>query len=180
MPALPITAPFDGTSWSPPWALSLRAPWDWAILHAGKRVENRTWYTAYRGPLLIHASKFGGTMAQQEEVAEDVDFMLDMWRKAGGPPEPEKLTLRMLLENRGGVVGVCQLVDVICPGGMAGRGRGAPRHQKADDPWYVGDYGFVLEEPRKLPFVACLGATGLFVPSGECWPALEKAMEGAT
>lgn len=38
-------------------ALSIRQPWAWAILHAGKQVENRSWPTAYRGPILIHASK---------------------------------------------------------------------------------------------------------------------------
>jgi len=38
-------------------ALSIRQPWAWLILHAGKDIENRTWRTAYRGPLLIHAGK---------------------------------------------------------------------------------------------------------------------------
>jgi len=38
-------------------ALSIRQPWAWAIIHAGKDVANRTWGTRYRGPLLIHASK---------------------------------------------------------------------------------------------------------------------------
>ena len=38
-------------------ALSIRQPWAWAILHAGKDVENRTWGTCYRGLLLLHASK---------------------------------------------------------------------------------------------------------------------------
>jgi hypothetical protein len=36
-------------------ALSVRNPWGWAILHAGKSIENRSWPTKYRGPLLIHA-----------------------------------------------------------------------------------------------------------------------------
>ncbi|MEO6951382.1 MAG: ASCH domain-containing protein [Polyangia bacterium] len=36
--------------------LSLHGPWAWAVLHAGQDVENRTWGTAYRGPLLLHAS----------------------------------------------------------------------------------------------------------------------------
>lgn len=35
-------------------ALTLRGPWGWAITHAGKPVENRSWSTRYRGPLLIH------------------------------------------------------------------------------------------------------------------------------
>ncbi len=38
-------------------ALSIRQPWAWAILHAGKDVENRGWRTSYRGRLVIHAAK---------------------------------------------------------------------------------------------------------------------------
>ncbi len=37
--------------------LSIHQPWAHAILHLGKDIENRTWSTKYRGPLLIHASK---------------------------------------------------------------------------------------------------------------------------
>jgi hypothetical protein len=36
-------------------ALTVRQPWAHAILHLGKDVENRSWPTRYRGPLLIHA-----------------------------------------------------------------------------------------------------------------------------
>lgn len=38
-------------------AVSVRQPWAWAILHAGKDVENRTWPTGYRGLLAVHAPK---------------------------------------------------------------------------------------------------------------------------
>lgn len=38
-------------------ALSIQQPWAWAILHAGKNIENRTWQCGYRGPVLIHAGK---------------------------------------------------------------------------------------------------------------------------
>lgn len=44
--------------------LSLTRPWPWAILHAGKRIENRQRADGrmpslcrYRGPLLLHAAK---------------------------------------------------------------------------------------------------------------------------
>lgn len=37
--------------------LSVRQPWASLIVHGPKRVENRTWRTDYRGPLLIHAAK---------------------------------------------------------------------------------------------------------------------------
>jgi hypothetical protein len=36
-------------------ALSIQQPWAWAILHAGKDIENRTWPTSIRGSVLIHA-----------------------------------------------------------------------------------------------------------------------------
>ena len=40
-----------------PKMLTVRQPWAWAIFHAGKDVENRTWYTGHRGPLLICAGR---------------------------------------------------------------------------------------------------------------------------
>ncbi|MGH3978483.1 MAG: ASCH domain-containing protein, partial [Pseudonocardiaceae bacterium] len=38
-------------------ALSVRQPWAWAILHAGKSPENRTWPTRHRGLLAVHAPR---------------------------------------------------------------------------------------------------------------------------
>ena len=38
-------------------ALTIRQPWASLIVDGEKRVENRTWPTKYRGPLLIHAGK---------------------------------------------------------------------------------------------------------------------------
>jgi hypothetical protein len=38
-------------------ALSIRQPWCHHILYDGKNVENRSWSTRFRGPVLIHASK---------------------------------------------------------------------------------------------------------------------------
>lgn len=37
-------------------ALSIQQPWAWAILH-GKPVENRSWFTNFRGEFFIHAGK---------------------------------------------------------------------------------------------------------------------------
>lgn len=38
-------------------ALSIQQPWAWLIVHGHKDVENRTWHTHVRGPVLIHAGK---------------------------------------------------------------------------------------------------------------------------
>src|SRR5438876_81719 len=38
-------------------AISIQQPWAWAIVHAGKDIENRTWTTTHRGELAIHATR---------------------------------------------------------------------------------------------------------------------------
>jgi hypothetical protein len=38
-------------------ALSLTQPWASLVQRGSKSVETRSWYTAYRGPLVIHAAK---------------------------------------------------------------------------------------------------------------------------
>lgn len=38
-------------------AISVKQPWAWAFFEQGKDIENRTWRTKFRGPVLIHASK---------------------------------------------------------------------------------------------------------------------------
>lgn len=35
--------------------LTVCQPWAWAIASGLKTIENRTWYTSYRGPIAIHA-----------------------------------------------------------------------------------------------------------------------------
>lgn len=37
-------------------ALSIKQPWTWAIAHGFKTIETRSWYTEYRGELLIVSS----------------------------------------------------------------------------------------------------------------------------
>lgn len=37
--------------------LTVKQPWATALLSGGKDVENRDWYTSYRGWLLVHAGK---------------------------------------------------------------------------------------------------------------------------
>lgn len=72
-------------------ALSIRQPWAWAILHAGKDIENRSWQTHYRGRFLIHASK-------RIETSDHLDLYLSH-------DAPEHLPT-------GGIVGMAELVSV--------------------------------------------------------------------
>lgn len=54
-------------------ALSVRAPWWWAILH-GKPIENRDWYTSFRGRFYLHASN-NWNIGDISEDWDDVKYM---------------------------------------------------------------------------------------------------------
>lgn len=116
-------------------ALSIRQPWAWAIIHAGKDVENREWNRApsYRGPLLIHAAK---------TIEPDDWFYVE---RLSDTTPPYAATI-----ERGGIIGVVDLVDAVW---------------ESDSPWYFGKLGLVLANPRPLPFTPCKGMLGLFSPS---------------
>jgi hypothetical protein len=47
--------------------LSIRQPWAWLIIAGHKDVENRSWTTTYRGPLLIHAAR------RPDDVMADIE-----------------------------------------------------------------------------------------------------------
>jgi len=73
--------------------LTIRQPWASLIIHGGKDIENRTWATRYRGPLLIQAS-----------AARDVrEFTEARWR---GITIPDELLY-------GGVIGIVDLLDCV-------------------------------------------------------------------
>lgn len=77
-------------------AISIRQPWAWAIIYAGKDVENRTWHTDYRGPLLIHAGK-KFDIDGFEWIAENFAF-----------PMPRKHQFMC-----GGIIGMATLKNVV-------------------------------------------------------------------
>lgn len=72
---------------TPTVALSIRQPWCHRILYEGKDVENRDWYTRFRGPVLIHASKGVDPEDRDEVRAKDMPL--------------------------GGIVGVMEIVDCV-------------------------------------------------------------------
>lgn len=110
-------------------ALSIRQPWAWLILNAGKDIENRDWYTGFRGRFLIHASK-GMT---REEYENAPLWVVDL-------PDFDDL-------ERGGIVGSAELVDCV---------------DDSDSEWFFGRYGFVLRDPKPLPFRPLKGMLGFF------------------
>lgn len=117
-------------------ALSIRQPWAHLIVYGGKDIENRSWHTKFRGRFLVHASS-GMTV---KEFRFALDFMEER-----GLPLPHPIPRGNLL--RGGIIGSVELVDSV---------------DTSESPWYMGDKGFVLRDPRPLPFLPYKGQLGFF------------------
>jgi hypothetical protein len=58
--------------------ISIKQPWCWAILHAGKDIECRSWKTNVRGPILIHAGKRIDKQGVAQLTAEGYDVPTDL------------------------------------------------------------------------------------------------------
>lgn len=136
-------SPFAASGCYPAVAISVRQPWAWLILHAGKDIENRTWPTRFRGRVAIHASK--GMTRQEYEDA--MNWIVLNARLALDFREPKMEELQ-----RGGIVGEVNIVDCVTA---------------SKSPWFVGEYGFVLRDARPLPFLPCKGSLGFFKPDNE-------------
>lgn len=119
-------------------ALSIRQPWSWLIINGHKDIENRTWRTSYRGPLLIHASA-GMTRLEYEDA---LSFALRIGFRSYFPRREEL--------QRGGIVGLVDLFDCVPPSRCSSR-------------WHIeGCYGFAVRNARPLPFIPYTGTLGIF------------------
>lgn len=72
-------------------SICIRQPWAWAIFHAEKDIENRAWFTSYRGEVAVHATR----------IETSCRFPTDI-----KPPQEEALIL-------GAVIGLVDIVDVV-------------------------------------------------------------------
>ncbi len=118
----------------------MRPPYSDAIVHFGKDVENRSWKTAYRGPLAIHA----GRRLDQVGVA--------VVEGIAGVSLPHRL-------YGGGVVALVELTDVHSPADCWVHGQGGCSRWAES-----GAYHWVLADVRPLrdPF-GLIGSLGLRV-----------------
>lgn len=119
-------------------ALSIRQPWAWAVMFAGKDIENRSWQAvnhglAVRGKIAVHAAK-GMTKAEYEEAA---GFMASIGVEC--PPAADLW--------RGAVIGTVDVVDVV---------------KESASPWFFGPRGLVLRNPKAFCPVPVTGALGYF------------------
>lgn len=148
-------------------ALSFTQPWLYAILHLGKRIENRTGWKgcAYRGPILLHAAKSVGTRIEFDETVDQIVDICERWSDADEFVAPfageRKVGTRMLWTPsndlpRGGIVGRANVVGVhLNDSGQKDFALGQHR-------WYFGGFALVLADVEPLPFVPWKGALGLF------------------
>lgn len=125
-------------------ALSIRQPWAWGIVHAGKDIENRNWPTSFRGSVSIHASAY-------KPKQDDCDEFNDVFHDAVRDPDERRRLLPRWTEalsfERGGIIGVAEIVDCV---------------ERSESPWFFGRYGFVLTNARPVPFISVKGALGFF------------------
>ena len=129
-------------------ALSLRQPWAWAILHAGKRIENRTWATKYRGRIRLHAAKTWDDAGYAELL------------RMGLQPPPR---LHMVGRQLGFYVGEVTVVDCWSLDDM--NRDGDPDFEDQQEPWIFGPICWVLKDPIAYSTpVPGRGFPGLYYP----------------
>lgn len=121
----------------PRFALSVRQPWAWAIIHGGKDIENRSAgavaHGMHPGPLAIHAAK-GMT---QDEYRHAASFMEEIGVKC---PPPAELV-------RGAIIGHCRVLEIV---------------SEHDSDWFFGPRGLVIAEQEPCKPIPVMGALGFF------------------
>ena len=124
-------------------ALSLKQPFAWLIANGYLLVDDRTWGTQYRGPVLIHASK-GLYKEYYDYLKATTDIPL---------PAKDKL-------EYGGVVGISNLVLCCRPGDLP---ESISREQRLHFGEVHQDYfGFLFEHATPLALMPCRGKLGMF------------------
>ena len=122
-------------------ALSIRHPWAWAVVHAGKHLENRDWgyknnhMKRFRGPVCIHASS-GITRAEYDDA---VAFMRKYTQHVKVPPPLELVY--------GCIIGTAVVTDWV---------------SQSPSPWFMGPGALVLEQVEAIDPIPCSGALGFF------------------
>lgn len=126
-------------------ALTVWNPWAWAIARGLKPIENRTWKPPT--PLLgewiaIHAGK---KLDRDPDSIASWRAMVEATEGRARPPLPKTVSLGEMPASA--IVAVARLVGVV---------------EQSDDPWFVGPFGWVLEDVVAIEPVKCSGALGLW------------------
>lgn len=127
-------------------AISVRQPWAWAIIYAGKPLENRSakaisFMVPLKGRRAIHAAK-GMT---QDEYWDAHHFMSGLGIACPAP--------HVLL--RGGIIGSVEVTGVT-------NGRDGRHVMESDARWFFGPRALMLADPKPCEFIPAVGALGYF------------------
>ncbi len=152
-------------------ALTLKQPWPAMFLLEDdpKRIENRDWPAprALIGQrLALHGGKVPTGRAALDEVRQALDWVNDaVW---GGDEDPAEWLgdpeLKALCVS--GIYGVAKVTDVV---------------RVSDDPWFVGEYGWVLTDFVAIdPPVPHRGAQGLWDVNPEALALVRERYRAAT
>ncbi|MEO1957384.1 MAG: hypothetical protein ABGX03_05610 [Methylophilaceae bacterium] len=120
-------------------ALSLKQPYAWLIANGFLLVDDRTWGTQYRGPILIHASK--GLYESYYDYLKD------------------STAIPLLTKDKLGHGGA-NLVLCCHPGNMPNE---ISHEQRVHFGGVHNEYfGFLFEEATPMPLMPCRGKLGVF------------------
>jgi hypothetical protein len=115
---------------TPMLALTVRQPWAWAIMAGWKRVENRSWRTAVRGRIYVHAGRL--------DDAPGLDSFRGICEPLHVAPPPfETLPTRA-------IIGSVEIVDCV-------------PFETISDPWASGPWCFVLRDPHPCRTILARG-----------------------
>lgn len=142
-------------------AISLLQPWAWAILHAGKGIENRTWdlpqqFVGRR--IFLHASK----NVTRRDYGDAVDTI--------GLLAPSVEVPSYADIPKGALVGAVTFTGSIAPSD------GIPLER-----WHFPEqFGWLVHEPRALPEpIPCKGALGFWRVSESIADRIRELAGGA-
>lgn len=80
---------------------------------------------------------------------------------SGGVDKAQQSNVTRLNLPKGGIVGIVEIADCV---------------DQSDSSWFQGPFGFVLKNPRPLPFIKCKGALNLFNPSDIRRPVIQMIL----
>lgn len=156
-------------------AITLTAPWAWAIAHAGKDVENRkTRCPSLLGErIAIHAGV---------EPSKAIDWEWQMadfaWMRWRGLLQAEPVL------TYGAIVAVTTVVGWISADGAVGVPVDSPHigdnHRKWRSPWFTGPIGWLIHDVRALPApVPARGKQGIWAVDADAEAAVLAQIGGA-
>ena len=141
-------------------AISIQQPWAWAILEAGKNVENRSRVIAKAGWHYLHTGKTideknyhraAGIVAQLNDSPYPPEFMPPIGFNRPLPPVSAPITMPPIKElQTGGIIGAIHINHWT---------------DTSQSPWFFGPKAAEITAALPLAFIPCLGKLGAFYPT---------------